>query len=346
MKSQHFRYLFAAMLGNIFFFMPINGAAPVDWPITFIDLPISASKYITTNKTPLPEDCQPEYFDPAKTPYHLIKTNGYPPTTYIVDGADESSSMMIDGWGKQGEDKIILPEPFSLTKYEFGCASEFSRVFEIKKNGLRHALYTHISQARFSPNKKTLVLYNFVSSGKGSWSPKRRAIELESKKSSTLPWISSTLYLADVTNDKIVTYGPPTNQRPNQTDSRRTVCIWGFDGHLVRALLAPLQNTEANGEESDDGIGLLPNETTTFYHLAFVKDHTSVLRLQDIRNPTSHRALYLTGSGSDHHASSVGTAIQLDLNGLTLTGGIMKYRTSASGRGDISNDWGPWQTAK
>ena len=311
------------------------------WPITFARIKISSSDYKPPEVKNNPWDFEPETFDPATAKFHLVKTHGSPPEFYKVDGTPDCSDMTIDEGGK-----IALPAPYSMTSYTFCCASDTSSVFEIRKNNLRHSLYTHIGQAIFSPDFKKLVLYNLVKSSKDTWQRRRRIITIESKEASALPMIDGAFYVAAVTNDRVVTYGPPARPQSNQTDSRRIVCIWNHSGVLVRGLLVPVQTTSGNAESSDDGIGLLPNESSTFYHLAFTGKHTCILRLQDIRNLESHRALIFTVPDFEYEVASVSTGIQIDLKGLTLSGGIMKYRVSASGRGDISNDWGPWQTTK
>ncbi|WP_243385037.1 hypothetical protein [Geothrix alkalitolerans] len=311
------------------------------WPITFVHVEISSSDYKSPEVKSDPWDFEPEIFDPATAKFHLVKIQGIPSEIYKVEGTPDCSDMTIDHGGK-----IALPAPYSMTSYTFSCASDSSSVFEIRKNNLRHALYTHIGQAMFSPNFNKLVLYNLVKSGKDTWQRKRRIVTIESKEASSLPMIEGALYIATVTNDRVVTYGPPIRPQSNQTDPCRMVCIWNHRGALVRGLLAPMRTTLANAECSDDDIGLLPNESSTFYHLTLTGKHNCTLRLQDIHNAGAHRALNFTVPDFEYEMASVLTGIQIDLKDLTLSGGVMKYRISASGRGDISNDWGPWQTAK
>lgn len=326
--------------------MATPGAPQEKWPITFTTVSVASSSFKGIDRnTPL-FDCQPELFDPRTTRYRLVKRGGAPPEMYEVEGADESASMMIDGWNKQGEDKTALPKPYSVTKYEFGCASESSSVFEIKKNGVRHALYTHITQVRFSPDLKTLALFDYLRTPKGGWQEARRIIEIETKTHSSLPIIDATTFLADVTNERVVTYGLPIGSASEQNNPRRVVCIWGRDGKLIRALSAPIHDTLANGEESDDGIGLLPGEPTTFYHLTRTGENQCTLRLQDIERQGDHRSIRLAVPGSAAETAGMGTRLQVDLHALRLKGGTMRYRVSSKGRGDISGDWGHWRVLK
>ncbi len=315
-----------------------------EWPIVFTDISMTPSAYKGVDRQAPPNDCQPKYFDPKKTQYRRSTSSD----GYELSGKDEdeSVSMQIDGWGKQGDARTVLPEPFSLTKYTFACASESSQVFELKKNGERYGLYTHISAARFSPDLRKLVLFNYLQTSQRAWQELRRIIEIETKQYSSLPVIKETTFLADVTNDSVVTYGMPVSLPSGKASRRRIVGIWGHNGKLIRALSAPIQDTFANAESSDDGIGMLPNEPTTFYHLTRTGENICTLRLQDIQRPDGRRSIQLAVPGLASDPAAVGMHIQIDLDGLRLKGGAMKYRVSASGRGDVLRDWGPWRVGK
>jgi hypothetical protein len=322
-----------------------------EWPIVFTDVPVPPSAYNGANREAPTFDCQPEFFDPLKNWYRkveisgLVNRNSSSPDIYEIQGEDEAIAMEIDSWSKQGEAKTVLPEPYSLTKYMFGCASESSSVFEFKKNGVRYALYTHISQSMFSPDRRKLVLFNYVKTPKGNWQELRRIIEIATKKYSPLPMMNETTFLADISNENVVTYSMPIDSPAGQKN-RRVVSIWGHDGKLIRALSAPIQTTAANAESSDDGIGVLPDESSTFYHLTRTGQNVCTLRLQDIQRPDGQRSIQLTVPSLADMPDAMSTHIQIDLAGLKLKTGAMKYRVSASGRGDVLNDWGPWLVGK
>jgi len=352
MSSCNFtRVLFSAAVSGLIF-LASSVASGEEWPILFTTIPITSADYKGVERAAPLFDCQPELFDPMKSWYRKVEPEGLTGITstsadmYEVKGEDESVSMSIDSWDKQEDAKTILPEPYTLTKYNFGCASEFSQVFEFKKDGRRYALYTHISQASFSPDLRRFVLFNYVKSPKGSWQETRRIIDIETKKFSPLPVINETAFLADMTNDKIVTYGLPISSPTESDTHRRIVGIWDVEGRLIRALSAPIQITDANAESSDDGIGLLPSEPTTFYHLTRTGENVCTLRLQDIQRPEGRRSIRLAVPGSASDPAAVGMRVQIDLDGLKLRGGAMRYRVSAHGRGDVSDDWGPWQVGE
>ena len=313
------------------------------WPLEFTSVSIQLGDYKPKSEATAPSDCEPELFDPSVTRFHLEKTDGFPKEQYIIDGGDERVSMMIDGWAKEGENKITMPQPYSVIQYEFGCASQFDKVIEIKNNDQRYALYTHVYNFKFSPNFEHMILYNAQKTDNNLWLFKRRIVTLRDKSSVALPYIDATSFVAYVTNDRVVTYGSPVNKG---SDQRRIVCIWGLDGKLQRALRSPINTTNANSEESDDLIGLLPNEATTFYQLTFGKEKSCILYLQDINNSNQHRSIVISFAGFTEETASIESGFQLDLSHLTLHGGILRYRVSASGRPDIDNDWSAWMIAK
>lgn len=344
------RHLWPAILAGLLY-VTLSFANGEEWPITFTTISITSSDYTVTDRSGPLNDCQPELFDPMKNwfrkvePKGLVGVNSTFPDIYEIKGEDESVSMTIDSGSKQGGSKTVLPEPYSITKYNFGCASESSQVFEFRKNGRRHALYTHINQASFSPDRKRFVLFNYIKTPKGNWQEIRRIIDIETKKFSNLP-ITHTSYIADITNDKIVTYGSPTISATGIDSQQRMVNIWDHEGNLIRSLSAPILTTTANAYSSDDGIGLLPNEPTTFYHFTRTGENVCTLRLQDINRPEGRRSIRITVPGPASEPAAVGALVQIELEALQLKGGTMKYRVAARGRGDVSGDWGAWQVAE
>ena len=66
-----------------------------------------------------------------------------PSESYEIEGF-EGGHMMINGWYEEGESEVVLPPPFEVTVYKFGCASSLSYVLDLSKNGSRQALYAHV----------------------------------------------------------------------------------------------------------------------------------------------------------------------------------------------------------
>jgi hypothetical protein len=65
-------------------------------------------------------------------------------------------SMMINGWEKESKCLVKLAKPFSVTVYQFGDASEFDYVLDIKNSGQRHIFIKAIVEYNFSPDGKWL----------------------------------------------------------------------------------------------------------------------------------------------------------------------------------------------
>ncbi len=195
-----------------------------EWPIIFTNLSISQDAYNDRGIKDIWGDCQPELFDPQKTKYHHSNNGDY----YELEGkdADEGIAMNIHS-GIGSRDKLEqLPAPLALVQYSFSCASVTSKVFEIKNNGVRHALYTHIESAIFSPDRKRMVLFNYLKSPSGLWQRNRRIIEIETKKLAVLPVINETSFIADMPNNTIVTYSGPMDHSKTE-NGRRISCYLG-----------------------------------------------------------------------------------------------------------------------
>jgi len=154
--------------------------------------------------------------------------------------------------------------------------------------------------------------------------------------------MNETAFLADVGNDRVVTYGLFVRASGRQKSPHRIAAVWGPDGQLVRALSLSAQAADRPA----DAIGLLPNEPSTFYHLSRTGENACTLRLQDIQHAEGRRAIALAVPGAATEAAGLGARVQIDFGALRLKDGAVKYRVSASGKGDVANDWGPWQTAQ
>lgn len=339
------RIIWPLIVGGLFG-LATSAAFADEWPITYAKLQVPASAYGGAQRT-APEDCQPEPFDPATTKYHpaapgaSANKDAAAPVLYQIEG-DDAATMTIDSVLRQDDAKTTLPEPYTLTKYVFGCKGQASQVFEFKKDGKRYALYTHVTQAGFSPDLTKLVLYNYAKPHHGPWQELRRVIELRTRRFTPLPVINETAFLAGVAEQGIVTYGPAVAGK--QKLPHRIAAVWGLNGKLLRALSVPAP--AGAGNERGDAIGLLPDDPSAFYYLTRTGENTCTLRLQDLRRPEGRRSIELAVPGAAGDPAGSGTRVQIDLAGLRLKDGAMKYRVSASGKGDVANDWSAWQAAK
>ncbi len=332
MSKRYSTHITQVLVYGCFLYLTLAAASADTWPITFAKAPRASAHGGAAMEAP-PNDCQPDSFDPQTTQYHAIGNKDANPATYRIDGGDNSVTLMIDSRDRQDDIKIQLPEPYSVTRYIFKCASGSSEFLEFRKSGKRYAIHAHVSQAKFTPDGKKLVFYNYAKPHHGSWQSLRRIFDIRTRRFIDLPVISETAYLADAGDERFVTYAPASKQNAG----RRIAVIWGMDGKLIQTLSA------ADRPDSSDAMGLLPDEPSTFYHLTRTGDNECTIWLQDTQRPEARRAIKLAIPGKAADPASIGTGAQLDLSGLKLSGGAMKYRISPSGAGNVTGDWGPWQ---
>lgn len=332
-----------ALIFGVLICYGLPSAQAEEWPIIFTDLRLTSAPAKGPEFRDVSYDCQPELFDPRKARYHSSGSGN----EYALDGPDanEAVSMEIFDGIEQNGKRIQLPVPYSLVQYNFSCMSEGSSVIEVKENKARHALYTHVSSMAFSPDLKRMAIWNALENGGGKWEEHRRIIDIQTKDAATLPFLDATSFIADMNNQYLVTYGGPL-PAADFNQQHRIAAIWDNNGHLVRALFAPIKTTDANAENSFDGIGLLPAEPSTFYHLTRTGKDKCTLRLQDIHRQNRHRTIQLRVPGAATDQTNVGMRVQLDLREATLKGGAVRYRVAPSGRGDVDGKWGAWQTAE
>ncbi len=343
MRTRNSMRIIQVWITGSFLFLALPATAADDWPFTFAKLSIPSSARGGAASEPPASDCQPDSFDPQVTKYRPSGNKDASPAIYLVEGTDDAVTMTIDSRDRQDDAKTALPEPYSVTRYIFKCAGKSSEVLEFRKNDKRYALYTHVSQAKFSPDGKKLVVYNYAKPHHGSWQSLRRVFDIRTRRYTDLPLIIETAVLADVGNERIATYG---SQTLKHDPHRRVAAIWGFDGKLIQAISGPMQPATADKPGSDDAVGLLPDDPATFYHLTRTGENECTLRLQDIKRADGRRAIRIAVPGAAADPADVGMRVQIDLSGLKLNGGAMKYRVSASGKGNVSGDWGPWLTGE
>ncbi len=326
------------------------------WPISPVKLRVPGSAFGGMSSNEPVRDCQPVSFDPRTTAFHPVTTAAAPAaakaasgvsagasampavTAYQVEGGEPGETMTINSRVKPDDIKIDLPGPVVLTRYVFSCVTGSSEALVFEKNGKPYAIFTHVAQLRFTPNLDTVVFYNFAKlTHHGGWTRMRAIFNIPKRRFAPLPIVPETNYLAAVSASYILTYG-----MPRVAGKPATVAVWSMAGRPVQGLAVPLQ-AAADGNGSSDALGLLPGEQNTFYHLTRSGQNAAVLRLQDIRHPHAHRAIKLAVPGAASDPVVAGKRVQLDLSELALKGGVVKYRVSASGKG---NDWGQWQTAQ
>jgi hypothetical protein len=321
------------------FCLAIPAAYGDDWPITPIKLAVPAAAHGGVASAGPGHNCQPESFDPKTTPYHPAGPASAVVAAYQVEGGDATTSMTLNSRAKPDDAKTVLPEPLSLSRFIFTCAGGSSEALEFVKASKRYAIFTHVSQEKFTPDFSKLVLYNYAKPHHGGWQEMRRIFDIRVRRFVPLPMIRETAFLADVANDRVLTYGLAANGKPAM------LAVWKMDGKLVQAYSAPLR-AAANGAGTADAVGLLPNDPATLYHLTRSGNDECTLRLQNTEAADGRRAIKLAVPGAANDAAPLNARVQLDLAGLRLKGGAVKYRVSASGKGDDWSDWSDWKTAE
>lgn len=322
------------------------------WPIKFTRTPASDANFKGKASHEPVHDCQPESFDPKTNTYHLFTPKAVHAASgtaaasgaaaakpaasalkvYQLDGAEPDETMTIDGRVNPGDAKIELADPLTVTRYFFTCHTGSSEALVFHYAGGRRAIFTHIAQSSFSPDREKLVMFNV---GKlthhGAWQKMRAVFVIKNRDFAPLPVSDATSFLGTVDNQHFLTYG---------LGKGGSAVVWNMHGSAVKALSLPLRAT-ADGKGTADIIGLLPGESSTFYQLTRSDRGICTLRLQDLRKPRNHRALVLMVPGAITDDADLHKLVQLDLTGLSLKGGSVKYRT-VDGKGG----WSGWQTAK
>lgn len=303
---------------------------PPPYYIKILDNKLSSEPNVETINKDL-FDCQPELFDPKTTKFYKVKTGGSPKERYQIEG-ENSPTMMINGWNKEGDSKIDLPSPYKVTKYTFGCASTFSHVLDISKNTERLFLFTHVDSFSFSPDKKTLFLINSVKVNDG-WKPKRRFVNLETKKETNLPFsdCSGTGYWE---NNNFLSYEHPAEYHYQDPIK---VCVWDKNGNVSKQLSLVLDWTVGAGYYLNSQFGFLPNQQNVFYSTTIYNDKC-ILALQDINNQEKNKSFVLY----DNIIHCSGT-IEIDLKNLKLSSDKVNYRDLEDYEKNI---WSPWKQAK
>ena len=241
-----------------------------------------------------PAPCQPENFIPGETPTKAVDTGGTPARLHELPTGEQ---MNINGWEQENERVHKLPAPYSLTYYQFGCASDFSYVLDVSRAGKRHALYQHVLGFQVHPTKPVLF---FAQSERKNDRYQRFVglVNLEGKRKTALPalpCVSGTH--ARFSGERLITYG---DARAGE-DGKTEVCVWSLDGKLKSRLLADLDWTAGAGDILLDEVGVLPREPDTFYALHYDRfgdpSHCE-LRLQSLTRPKAARKVDLGVSES------------------------------------------------
>lgn len=291
-----------------------------------------------------PAPCQPEFFDPKVNKFIKIKQNGTPSELYKIQGFQDDIDvgvMMIDGWYKEGENKIVLPAPFSVTIYNFGCASSFSSVIDLTKSGNRHALYTHVLHYAFSKDGKKLFLVNNINN-QGTWSLHKRIIDIESRETSDIPNIKCVSELDGFwQGDRLLTYTEDRDKPDYQTD----ICVWDTSAKLISRIGATTAWGAASRDFLAEKIGLLQTDPDVFYAYTSKNENTCSLFLANIVNKATNSINILDKRSYPQNYYCASPDVEFDFSGLYFDRGILKYRIEKDRQASGQTVWGDWQTS-
>lgn len=288
-------------------------------------------------------DCQEPFFDPATAKLFKVKTGGIPAELYQEQG-QAGPDIMVNGWMKEGEDKVTLPAPYDVNFYQFGCASTFSYVIEITKAGKRQALYTHVSAWSVSGDKQFLAMRGWVASRDGQWTDQVRIVKITTASGTNLPLMPCTANLQGWSQGRLVT----TSDVVGST-SEATVCVWSPQGSLAAMLDAKSLNTSGNSAAPDNRFGLLPKERNSVYALGAFGATPGECRITAVSlDQPKKRALVSFTVPGKMTCMDPGEEIELDLSSFTFRSPQFRYRvrTTAQQEAAKNETAGPWMQGR
>jgi hypothetical protein len=263
-------------------------------------------------------NCQPKLFNPG-----TVRLKANDDGTYQVPGLD---------YGLMTVQMQSLKE-YALTEYRFICNPNIvSHVLELRKNGKRHALYTHVVGYALSADQKYLYLDNYLPRKNGQWQHMHRIITLATKKSVSIPHSYCTLSRATWSQGKLITHASTA------WGSHQEFCIWEPNGSLSALLRGNLVQS-ANDEAVLAPHGLLPKEQDTFYavHTNF-ETRSCTLILQQLKGAKKQRTVKLELT-TEEIGACTWDSFEMDLSKATFQKTPVRFRT----RINIYTPWGSWK---
>lgn len=299
---------------------------------------VDSPKFMHTEPAP----CKPEHFDPAVDTYYLFKQSGTPSELYKIKGFQEdidSGVMMIDGWMKEGDEKISLPSPYDVTVYNFGCASSFSHVLDLKKNGKRLALYDNVFYFSFSNDKKYLYLIN-TEFEQGKWQEHKRIIDIAANTQKDVQNIACSMSDSGVWSEqKLITYA----QSDYDPKFNTIACVWNTDAKLQSLLGLNAQWLATSTSYLSEPMGVLVSEPLVFYAVTSNQTNQCSMYMIDAMYGQKLNSVQLwKNEGPD---GSCGYPVaEFNLRQTKLDGGSLLYRLQKDVIGAQQPTWGQWET--
>jgi len=274
-----------------------------------------------------PAPCQPEYFDPKISKFNKVKQSGIPSEIYEIQGFDHGG-MMIDGWYKEGEGRITLPAPFSVTYYEFGCASDSSYVLDLSKNDVRQALYTHVLHFSFSQDGKYLFLVNSINN-QGNWILHKKIIDIETNTENEIPnmgWVVESEGFWQ--GKRLLTY----TYKEEEPDYKTDIYVWDKSANLISNVIASTAWGAGAGFYLTEQIGLLPNDPDILYAYTSKDENICALFFVDITKTNSLRSVDILDKRDypdNYHCKY--PEVEFDFSATSESDNMVRYR--------ILGDW-------
>ena len=288
-------------------------------------IPVESEKEPTVIVMSGGKGCQPDFFDPQTTKYEYLqqteKTGGYwAKDIYQVRETDRNYVFSI---------KTISAPPFTITDYEFGCASSFDHVLDIRKDDKRISLYTHVNTFYLNDDKNLLFLDNYLKNQKGTYDHKRRIISVDGTKKTDIPSLDCVSSGARWTNNTLITYSAePDRQKGEKTK----ICVWDQNGSLNNRLQAELTWYGAAHNFLWAEIGVLPSDPNVFY--AYDMDtanspHQCSIFLQDLNVQEKHKTIALfPEEGFSRDLCPNAPFIELDLLNTTFENPEIRFKVN------------------
>jgi hypothetical protein len=296
--------------------------------------------------------CQPDFFDPQTTKYEYLpqteKTGSYwAKDIYQIRGNDYNYKFSIN---------TISAPPYTITDYEFGCASSFDHVLDIRKDNKRISLYTHVNTFYLSGDKNLLFLDNYLKNQKGMYDRKRRIISMDGTKKTNIPSIDCVSRWANWTSgNRLITYSDQNVdtiglQGKKYNDYQTKVCIWDNNGNLLNKLQSKLTWYGSSSYWLWGLIGFLPKEPNVFF--AYDMDtannpHQCSVFLQDLNEQKNHKTIALfPEEGFNRNLCPNERFFELDLLNTTFENPIIRFKVNdgAFGTQGLYANFRNWRT--
>ncbi len=172
---------------------------------------------------------QPDLFNPGKTAATYNRTTDL---WKVVSGGQTYYYRKNNRRWYEPQGRTLI-SPYSLDHYSFQWYNDAlgensyvdtSYVLEVKKDGRRHALYTHVlNDWAISPDGAALAMQSYVKKD-GNWQLQHRLIDIASKKTALLPIDGCGQGTGEWEGDLLLTQGD------------QQACFWKKDGTLVYRL--------------------------------------------------------------------------------------------------------------